>query len=76
MYGFVFNVNINFSYFEYIIFCGIVDDDKVVIFMEVELGYMVDIEEVKIKLRIIFVQFFEYEYVDVRVMKQFIMKIY
>lgn len=72
MYGFVFNVNIDLSYFEYIIFCGIVDEDKVVIFMEVELGQVVDMEEVKIKLKNIFVQFFEYEYVDVNVFRQFV----
>lgn len=49
MHGFAFNVNANLEYFGNIIPCGI--DDKDVTSMERELGYKVDIEEVKSKLK-------------------------
>lgn len=49
MHGFAFNVNTDLNYFKNIIPCGI--DDKDVTTMERELGYRVDIEEVKLKLR-------------------------
>ena len=49
MHGFAFNVNTDLNYFKNIIPCGI--DDKDVTSMEGELGYKVDIEEVKFKLR-------------------------
>jgi hypothetical protein len=38
--------------------------------MEAELGYTVDIEEVKTKLKTTFAQLFEYEYADANVSKQ------
>ena len=49
MHGFAFNVNTDLNYFKNIIPCGI--DDKDVTSMERELGYKVDIEDVKLKLR-------------------------
>jgi lipoyl(octanoyl) transferase len=49
MHGFAFNVNTDLNYFKNIIPCGI--DDKDVTSMQRELGYKVDIEEVKLKLR-------------------------
>lgn len=49
MHGFAFNVNTDLSYFKNIIPCGI--DDKDVTSMERELGYKIDIEDVKLKLR-------------------------
>lgn len=70
MHGFAFNVNTNLSHFEHIIPCGIADDDKAVTSMEAELGYTVDIEEVKTKLKTTFAQLFEYEYADANVSKQ------
>ncbi|MDR2868042.1 MAG: lipoyl(octanoyl) transferase LipB [Bacteroidales bacterium] len=45
MHGFALNVNTNLSYFNYINPCGFVD--KGVTSMEKELGYAVDMEEVK-----------------------------
>ncbi|MGB7528569.1 lipoyl(octanoyl) transferase LipB [Sphingobacterium cellulitidis] len=49
MHGFAFNVNADLAYFGNIVPCGI--DDKDVTSMERELGYKVDVEEVKIKLK-------------------------
>lgn len=49
MHGFAFNVNADLSYFGHIVPCGI--DDKQVTSMQQELGYKVDMEEVKRKLR-------------------------
>lgn len=49
MHGFAFNVNADLNYFGNIIPCGI--DDKDVTSMERELGYKLDIEEVKEKLK-------------------------
>ena len=49
MHGFAFNVNADLDYFGHIIPCGI--DDKDVTSMERELGFKIDIVEVKEKLR-------------------------
>lgn len=49
MHGFAFNVNADLNYFGNIIPCGI--DDKDVTSMERELGYKLNIEEVKEKLK-------------------------
>ena len=49
MHGFAFNVNADLNYFGNIVPCGI--DDKDVTSIERELGYKVEIEEVKQKLK-------------------------
>lgn len=49
MHGFAFNVNTDLNYFKNIVPCGI--DDKDVTSMERELGYTLDMEEVKMKLK-------------------------
>ncbi len=49
MHGFAFNVNTDLSYFNHIIPCGIVN--KQVTSLEKELGYTVDMEEVKEKVK-------------------------
>lgn len=49
MHGFAFNVNTDLNYFKNIVPCGI--DDKDVTSMQRELGFSVDIEEVKLRLR-------------------------
>jgi lipoyl(octanoyl) transferase len=49
MHGFALNVNTDLRYFKHIIPCGI--DDKAVTSMEQELGFRLDMEEVKAVLR-------------------------
>jgi lipoyl(octanoyl) transferase len=49
MHGFAFNVNTDLNYFNHIVPCGI--DDKQVTSMEKELGFKVDINEIKSKLK-------------------------
>jgi lipoyl(octanoyl) transferase len=57
MHGFAFNVNTDLSYFKHIVPCGI--DDKAVTSLEKELGYKVEIDEVKKKFLIYFEDIFE-----------------
>jgi lipoyl(octanoyl) transferase len=64
MHGFALNVNTDLSYFKNIVPCGIADDDKTVTSIETELGKKVDQEEVKIRLKSIFAQVFNFEYVE------------
>ncbi|MNJ91659.1 Octanoyltransferase [compost metagenome] len=49
MHGFAFNVNTDLDYFKNIVPCGI--DDKDVTSMQRELGYVLDMEEVKDRLK-------------------------
>jgi len=49
MHGFAFNVNTNLDYFKNIVPCGI--DDKDVTSMQRELGYFVDVDKVKERLK-------------------------
>lgn len=50
MHGFAFNVNADLDYFKNIVPCGI--DDKDVTSMQRELGYALDMDEVKGKLKV------------------------
>lgn len=63
MHGFAFNVNTNLEHFQHIIPCGIDDPDKDVTSMEKELGYPLDIEEVKERLKYQLAELFEFEFV-------------
>lgn len=56
MHGFALNINTDLSYFSLINPCGFID--KGVTSMEKELGYKVDMEEVKDKMRKLFEQIF------------------
>ncbi|HEY0055503.1 MAG TPA: lipoyl(octanoyl) transferase LipB [Pedobacter sp.] len=49
MHGFALNVNTDLAYFKKIVPCGI--DDKDVTSMERELGYKLDMEDVKVRLK-------------------------
>ena len=52
MHGFAFNVNTDLTYFNHIIPCGIVDEDKTVTSLAHELGQNVDMEEVIEKVKV------------------------
>ena len=62
MHGFAFNVNSNLDYFKNIVPCGI--DDKDVTSMQRELGYEVNEEEVKDKVKNKLAELFEMDLVD------------
>lgn len=59
LHGFAFNINTPLEYFDYIVPCGIDDEDKTVTSLAQELGSPVDIEEVKEKLKRHFADVFE-----------------
>ncbi len=59
MHGFALNVNTDLSFFNHIIPCGIIN--KQVTSLEKELGYKLDMQEVKVKLKKNFEEVFEAE---------------
>ena len=61
MHGFAFNINTNLDYFNFIVPCGIVDEDKTVTSLSAELGRDIDLEEVKVRLLHHFSELFEVE---------------
>ena len=62
MHGFAFNVNTDLGYFEHIVPCGIAD--KGVTCMAKELGGLVDMQEVKDRLKLELADLFDVELVD------------
>ena len=62
MHGFAFNVDNNLEYFDYIIPCGIQEEDKTVTSMAAELGKAVDKGEVMERLKVHFARLFEFEF--------------
>ena len=64
MHGFAFNVNTDLDYFNYIVPCGINDVDKAVTSLQNELGYEVDLEEVKEQLKLHFKNLFGFVFVE------------
>ncbi|MFV0143533.1 MULTISPECIES: lipoyl(octanoyl) transferase LipB [Empedobacter] len=60
MHGFALNVNTDLRYFEYIVPCGI--HDKAVASLERELGYQVDMNEVKAFTKKHFAEVFDVEF--------------
>lgn len=65
LHGFALNVATELSYFKNINPCGIVDSDKDVTSLSQELGYDVDIGEVKLKLKELFADKFSLKYLDI-----------
>jgi len=63
MHGFAFNINTDLSYFDKIIPCGIVDKDKSVTSLARELGYKVNMEEVKRNVYTNFKSIFDLNYI-------------
>ena len=63
MHGFALNVNTDLSYFNYIIPCGIQDENKTVTSLQSELGKLIPMDEVKERLKRNFAVLFDYEYV-------------
>ena len=61
LHGWAFNVNTALEYFEHIVPCGIVDADKSVSSLANELGYTVDLSEIKEKMKKHFADVFECE---------------
>lgn len=61
LHGWAFNVNTPLDYFHHIVPCGIVDEDKSVTSLSNELGKMVDLSEIKGKLKHNFAAVFECE---------------
>jgi len=64
LHGWAFNVNTPLEYFDYIVPCGIADEDKTVTSLQAELGRKIDLQEVKTKLKRHFAEVFECEVVD------------
>ncbi|MCE7058036.1 lipoyl(octanoyl) transferase LipB [Algoriphagus sp. AGSA1] len=62
MHGFAFNVNTDISYFGHIIPCGI--DDKAVTSLHLELGYPVEMQEVKDRVKKHLIDLFEMESIE------------
>lgn len=62
MHGFAFNVNTDLRFFDKIVPCGISDDDKEVTSLARELGYPVDLKEVKKILLDHYALLFGFEY--------------
>lgn len=62
MHGFALNVNTNLSHFNYVVPCGIADDNKSVTSIAKELSQEIDLSEVKQKLKNHFKDVFDFEY--------------
>ena len=64
MHGFAFNVNTDLDYFNYIVPCGINDQDKEVTSLKKELNETIDIEQVKERLKYHFSELFGLVFAD------------
>lgn len=64
LHGWAFNINTPMEYFDYIVPCGIADEDKTVTSLAKELGRPVDMQEVKEKMKRHFAEVFECQLVD------------
>ncbi len=64
MHGFAFNVNTDLPYFENIIPCGIIDENKSVTSLSKELGRKIDVEEIKTVIKANFAKIFDFNFVN------------
>lgn len=64
LHGWAFNINTPLEYFNFIVPCGIADEDKAVTSLSAELGRPIDMQEVKVKLKRHFAEVFECGVVD------------
>ena len=64
MHGFAFNVNTGLDFFQNIIPCGIVDKDKAVTSLSKELDQVIDMLELKNKLKFHFQELYEFELLE------------
>lgn len=62
MHGFAFNINADMKYFSYIVPCGITD--KAVTSLDIELGYVPDMDEVKARVKKHLEEIFTIQIVD------------
>ena len=62
MHGFAFNVNADLDYFKNIVPCCIAEDNRAVTTLAKELGYELDLEEVKEKLKQAYKDLFDFEW--------------
>lgn len=62
MHGFAFNVNADLDYFKNIVPCGIAEENRAVTTLAKELGYELDLEEVKDKLKQAYKDLFDFEW--------------
>ena len=65
MHGLAFNMNTDLTHFNYIIPCGIQDEDKTVSSLAQELNRPVPIEEIKTKIKQHFATLFQYDYLEI-----------
>ena len=65
MHGFAFNINTDLNYFKNIIPCGIDEPNRDVTSLQAELGRIVDMLEVKERLKKSFAEVFEFEFEEV-----------
>ena len=65
LHGFALNVNSNLDFFNHIVPCGIDDEDKTVTSMATELGRTLDETLLKLELKDIFAELFEFDFATV-----------
>lgn len=64
LHGLALNVNTDLNMFDYIVPCGIVDDDKTVTSISAEIGKKIDIQDAKYKLKSTFAEVFGFKYIE------------
>ena len=63
MHGFAFNVNTDLTYFDKIVPCGIVDENKTVTSLAFETGQTLNLDEVGERMKKLFSELFDYNYI-------------